>query len=60
MSIIASDGIEGTVQIKGAYENEKELYLVMEYIEGKNLWEWIRKEKKQKFIDEQEAKKIFR
>lgn len=56
MSIIASDNIDGTVKIKGAYENEKEIFMVMEYIQGKNLFDWIRKEKKLKYINEQDAK----
>jgi len=37
----------GVVQVIEAYENEREISIVMEYIDGIILYEWIRKNKEQ-------------
>ena len=47
------------VKIYEAFENESHVYLVMDYVKGGSLHSYL-KEKSNRRLDEEEAKRIFK
>lgn len=50
----------GIMQFYDSFESPNKINLVVEYINGQNLYQYIRKNPGQRIIDEEEVKRVFR
>ena len=55
--MLTDDNYRGVVRVLDVFEDHQTLSVVLEFIDGRNLFHWIKAEK---VVDEQKSKRLFR